>query len=82
MRFLRLGLVPVLLVGADWPQFRGLNGAGVAGDAESYPATFRTAWKAVVPEGLSSPVVIGPRIFVTGLEGERFVLAALDRDGA
>ena len=43
------------------------------------PATFRTVWKAVVPEGLSSPVVIGPRIFVTGLEGERFVLAALDR---
>lgn len=79
MRFLRLCLVPVLLAGADWPQFRGPNGAGVASEGEAYPATFRMVWKAVVPEGLSSPVVVGPRLFVTGLEGEKFVLAALDR---
>jgi outer membrane protein assembly factor BamB len=78
MRFL-LFVIPVLLAGADWPQFRGPNGAGVAAEGEAYPVAFRTVWKAAVPEGLSSPVVVGPRIFVTGLEGERFVLVALDR---
>ncbi len=64
---------------ADWPQFRGPNGAGVAEDTLAYPAKFRAVWKAAVAEGLSSPVVAGPRIFVTGLEGERFVVEALDR---
>lgn len=72
-------LVPMLLAGGDWPQFRGPNGAGVAAEGEEYPVEFRAVWKAVVPEGLSSPVVAGSRIFVTGLEGERLVLAALDR---
>ena len=79
MRFLRFLVVPVLLAGADWPQFRGPNGAGVAAEGEAYPAAFQTVWKAAVPEGLSSPVVVGTRVFVTGLEGERFVLVALDR---
>lgn len=75
------GLLCIALAGwgADWPQFRGPNGAGVAEDGRAYPAKFRTVWKAAVAEGLSSPVVAGPRIFVTGLEGERFVVAALDR---
>jgi len=79
MRFLRFLLIPVLLAGADWPQFRGPNGAGVADDGVAFPVTFRTVWKAAVPEGLSSPAVVGTRVFVTGLEGERFVLVALDR---
>ena len=78
MRFLFV-IVPVLLAGADWPMFRGPNGAGVALDDVAYPAAFRTVWKTAVPEGLSSPVVAGSRIFVTGLDGGRFVLAALDR---
>lgn len=78
MRLL-LALVPALAFSADWPQFRGPNGAGVAVDGAAFPAAFQTVWKAAVPAGLSSPVVIGPRVFITGLEGERFVLAALDR---
>ena len=78
MRFLFV-IVPVLLAGADWPMFRGPNGAGVALDDVAYPAAFRTVWKTAVPEGLSSPVVAGSRIFVTGLDGGRFVLVALDR---
>ena len=72
-------LIPALLAAADWPQFRGPNGAGVSDDGAAYPVRFRTVWKAAVPEGLSSPVVVGPRVFVTGLDGERFVLLALDR---
>jgi len=67
------------MAAADWPQFRGPNGAGVAEEGTAYPAAFRTVWKTAVPDGLSSPVVMGARIFVTGLDGERFVLVALDR---
>lgn len=78
MRFLLFVAVAVL-AGADWPGFRGANGAGVAGDSLAYPASFQTVWKTAVPAGLSSPVVVGERIFVTGLQGERFVLLALDR---
>lgn len=72
-------LIATLLAAGDWPQFRGPNGAGIAEGDESYPATFQTLWKTEVPAGLSSPVVIGPRIFVTGLDGKQFVLVALDR---
>ncbi|MFN0103883.1 MAG: PQQ-binding-like beta-propeller repeat protein [Bryobacteraceae bacterium] len=79
MRLHRLLLVPALLAGGDWPQFRGPNGAGVAEEGGAFPVTFKTVWKAAVPEGLSSPVVMGSRVFVTGLEGERFVTVALDR---
>jgi outer membrane protein assembly factor BamB len=78
MRFLLL-VASVVLAGADWPGFRGANGTGVAGDSLAYPSSFKTVWKTTVPAGLSSPVVVGDRIFVTGLDGERFVLLALDR---
>ena len=78
MRFL-LFVASVVLAGADWPGFRGANGAGVSGDSLAYPSSFKTVWKTSIPAGLSSPVVVGQRIFVTGLDGERFVLLALDR---
>ena len=78
MRFL-LVVASVVLAGADWPGFRGANGAGVSGDSLAYPSSFKTVWKTSIPAGLSSPVVVGQRIFVTGLDGERFVLLALDR---
>src|SRR5258708_3816941 len=45
---------------AQWPQFRGPGGSGIAGDTEapvSLPATSRAAWKADVPAGQSSPSV-------------------------
>lgn len=78
MRFF-LVVASLVLAGADWPGFRGANGAGVASDSMTYPANFQTVWKTAIPAGLSSPVVVGDRIFVTGLEGERFALLALDR---
>jgi len=79
MRLLLGVVVPACLLAANWPQFRGPNGSGIAEDKAAYPEKFRTVWKAEVPAGLSSPVVHGERIFVTGLDGERFVVAALDR---
>jgi outer membrane protein assembly factor BamB len=66
---------------ADWPRFRGPDGAGVgAGD---FPTQFgpvsNVVWKTVVPSGHSSPCITGGRIFLTGFENERLLTLCLDR---
>ncbi len=54
---------------AEWPQFRGVNGGGVS-TVTSLPAEFgpnkNVVWKTELPEGHSSPVIDGNRIFITG----------------
>jgi outer membrane protein assembly factor BamB len=58
---------------ADWPRFRGANGAGVAPGANTL-ASFSASqvqWKIDLPGiGHSSPVVAGRKIFVTCAEPE------------
>lgn len=69
----------VLLAGAaDWPQFRGPGGQGVA-QAKGLPATWSETenlrWKTELPgPGASSPIVLGERVVVTCFSGY-----ALDR---
>lgn len=65
------GSVPV------WPSFRGASGSGVAAQANP-PTTWDGAtgsgivWKAEVPlAGLSSPVVAGNKVYLTGATGEK-----------
>ena len=78
-------LLPLALVGlgADWPQFRGRNAAGVA-DATNLPVRFGpeqgVVWKTALPPGWSSPAIAGTRIFVTAVENEKLYTIALDRD--
>lgn len=60
---------------ADWPQFRGPLGNGVSTE-EGVPSTLATnkdlAWKADLPgRGLSSPIVVGSRIYVTCCSGPK-----------
>ena len=65
---------------ANWPQFRGPNGSGVA-NAFKPPVKVvgdQTAWKTALPPGKSSPVLWNGRIFLTGLEGGRLVTLAID----
>ncbi len=69
-----LVLAPALL-GGDWPQFRGPNGAGVA-DEKNLPTEWSQKlgikWKATLPgRGPSSPVVFGNRLYVTCSSGTR-----------
>ncbi len=68
-------------IDAQWPQFRGPNGSGVD-DARGYPVAFspttNVAWKATVPYGQSSPIVVGNRVYVTAREGDRLLTIALD----
>ena len=58
-----------LLQAADWPQWRGADGQGVA-TAKNLPLTWseseNVAWKTPLPgKGWSSPVVVGNRIWLT-----------------
>ena len=68
--FVAVGLVATATATAQWPQFRGPGGSGVAEGAP--PTTWnlgsstRIAWKTGIPGlGHSSPVVWGDRIYVT-----------------
>jgi len=66
---------------AQWARFRGPNGSGVDSSA-GYPVEFSPAknmsWKAAVPYGQSSPVVVGTRLYVTASEGDRLITLCMD----
>ena len=67
---------------ADWPRFRGADAAGVE---ESAPAPLDMqpdrgyVWKRAAPEGKSSPILAGERLFLTGHEDDRLLTMAFDR---
>src|SRR3954453_6907238 len=78
VRGLKLGLALGLLAsgsaaGADWPQWRGPHGSGIADDKElpvRWTATENVAWRAdLAGVGVSSPIVVGNRVFVTSQVG-------------
>ena len=89
---LTLGLTLACLVtaaplrAADWPAFRGPSHSGYAADAV-LPTQPKISWSAKLPgRGLSSPIIVGDKVFVTAAEGagqEKLqVLCFEKRDGA
>ena len=60
-------------VAADWPQWRGPHGSGIADDAnvpDRWSAAENLVWKAPLAGlGVSSPIVVGDRVFVTSQVG-------------
>jgi len=77
--FLRV-LAPFLLFAtglarADWPQFRGPASSGIASGpvlAESLDLGRDVAWTSELPgRGLSSPVIVGDRLFLTCSSGPK-----------
>jgi outer membrane protein assembly factor BamB len=71
---LTLALTPALPA-ADWPQFRGPNGAGVS-EEKNLPVGWSkdkgVKWKADLPaRGVSSPVVAAGKVYVTCSSGSR-----------
>jgi hypothetical protein len=81
-----LALTPTLaLRAADWPQFRGPGGSGVADDQKP-PTKFgpkdNLAWKVAVPPGASSPIVVGDKLILTAFEGGKLLTICYScRDG-
>ena len=71
------------LPAADWPQFRGPNGLGVA-DTTGLPQVFgpdkNVIWKTALPPGHSSPALTEDRIFVTAYEGDKLLTICLQRE--
>src|SRR5262249_6404327 len=65
----------------QWTQFRGPDGSG-AGSGSGYPVEFSPAknllWKAAVPFGQSSPLIVGGRVYLTALDGDRLWTLCLD----
>lgn len=77
-------LLLLVIVGradAQWARFRGPNGSGVDSSV-GYPVEFsptkNVAWKASVPYGQSSPVIVGTRLYATASEGDRLITLCLD----
>ncbi len=76
-----LFLIMICLVGnhlafaGDWRQFRGTESNGLGDDLlppTTWSATDNIGWKAALPgRGLSSPIVVGDRVFVTCSSGYR-----------
>jgi len=73
-------------MGRQWPSFRGPNGSGVAANA-TVPAEWdaksgtNILWKTEVPlPGLSSPVVWGNAVFVTGADETQSSVFRFDAD--
>lgn len=70
----------------DWTRFRGSFGTGLAPAAEKLPTEIgpeqNLIWRSELPPGHSSPVIVGNRIFVTGVRGDakkELVTYSLDR---
>lgn len=80
MRSTKPPLPPLLIMlaaacslGADWPQFRGHDGTGVA-EPMPLPHDWPSAldWKVDIPgRGPSSPIVVGDRVLVTASSGPK-----------
>ena len=78
---LLLLVVTVARADAQWARFRGPNGSGVdlsAGYPVEFSPTRNVSWKAAVPYGQSSPVVVGSRLYGTASEGARLITFCLD----
>lgn len=62
-------LIATACQAADWPQFRGPAGNGIADGVsvpESWDESTNIAWKVDVPgEGWSAPIVVGQKVFLT-----------------
>jgi outer membrane protein assembly factor BamB len=81
-----LGLISSLLSlkfqADDWPQFRGPQGWGVSettGLLAQFGPQQNVLWKVSLPQGHSSPVLIGQKLLLTGAEDRKLITLCLDR---
>jgi outer membrane protein assembly factor BamB len=67
---------------ANWPRFRGPNGAGVSADKDvpqKWDGKENVLWKTTLPgEGNSSPIVWGDRLFIQSATDKQRLLLCVD----
>jgi hypothetical protein len=78
-----VSIVPLGSAGPpDWTRFRGPNGSGIS-NAEKVPTEFGPAqnllWRLPLPQGHSSPILHGDRVYLTAFRGNTLVTMAIDR---
>jgi outer membrane protein assembly factor BamB len=65
-----------------WSRFRGPNGSGVS-ETKGLPTEFgpekNVVWEVDLPQGYSSPIIHGDRIFLTAQRDESLLTLAVDR---
>jgi outer membrane protein assembly factor BamB len=68
---------------SDWTRFRGPDASGVSAGVPA-PLEMRAdggyVWKQTAPQGKSSPILSGGRVFLTGHDGGRLLTLAFDRE--
>src|SRR5215213_6663511 len=78
---LTLALLAAGLPG-EWARFRGPNGSGVS-ESGALPAEFgptrNVIWKTELPQGYSSPIIFGNRIYLTAFRDGQLLSLAIDR---
>jgi outer membrane protein assembly factor BamB len=63
-------VLPLAVLADDWSQFRGPNGGGVSAAKAAVRASPEVAWDSALPgRGLSCPIVVGNKVFVTAASG-------------
>lgn len=76
-------LSSTLAAEANWPQFRGPGGLGVAAEDARPPIHFgpgtNAVWRIETPSGNSSPVVWRGRLFLTGFAEGKLLTLAFDQ---
>ncbi|HYH66029.1 MAG TPA: PQQ-binding-like beta-propeller repeat protein [Urbifossiella sp.] len=77
---LALALTPAL-VAADWPQWRGPTGDGVAAGftaPAAWPKELKKGWSVAVGQGVATPALAGGKLYAFGFEDGQEVLRCLD----
>ena len=80
--FLLSTLLPIPDLTADWPQFRGPGGLGIAAEADPpvhFGPSTNVLFSIELPAGNSSPIISGNRILLTGREGGNLLTMAFDK---
>jgi len=76
------GAAPASSEPPDWSRFRGPNGSGISA-AQKVPTEFgpgrNLLWRLPLPQGHSSPILHGDRVYLTGFRGDALVTIAIDR---
>jgi len=69
---------------ANWPQFRGVGGSGLAESGRPLPTEIgpdskHIAWKVAFPPGHSSPILFGDRLFLTAVRDKTLLTIAVSK---